>query len=104
MLLNIIKENFGDSVISCELMHPMVAANSDKHDTVKATNAKFGWGTKSGEDLIPLCDGLKLIKEISLNEIMKKYSVRGFMLRNLPLANKLNNRIAVLKLKGSNVH
>lgn len=104
MLLNIIKENFGDSVIICELMHPMVAANSDKHDTVKATNAKFGWGTKSGEDLIPLCDGLKLIKEISLNEIMKKYSVRGFMLRNLPLANKLNNRIAVLKLKGSNVH
>ena len=94
-LLTIIKDNFGDSVIICELMHPMVAANSDKHDTVRDTNAKFGWGTKSGEELVPLCDGLKLIREISLNEIMKKYTVRGFMLRNLPLANKLNNRIWV---------
>ena len=78
----------------------MIASNSDKHDTVKNTNAKFGWGTKSGEELVPLCDGLKLLKETSLNEIMKKYSVRGLLFRNLPVANKLNNRIAVFKLKG----
>lgn len=97
-ILNIIKESFGDCVIICELMHPMIAVNSDKHDTVKNTNAKFGWGTKSGEELVPLCDGLTLLKETSLNEIMKKYSVRGLLVRNLPVANKLNNRIAVFKL------
>lgn len=99
-VLNVIHDNFEDTVLLCELMHPLVAGNSDKHDTVKNTGAKFGWGTKSGEELMPLCDGLKLIKEISFNEVMKKYTIRGFLFAVMPVIHNFNDRLSVFKLKG----
>lgn len=98
--LNVIRDNFGDSVLLCELMHPIVAGNSGMHDTVKNTNAKFGWGTKTGEELVPLCDGLKFIKEISFNDVMKKYTVRGLLFSVIPVIRNFNDRLAVYKLKG----
>ena len=46
-LLNSITGSFGRGFLLAELMHPKMM-NEKMHDTVKNTNAKFGWGTVTG--------------------------------------------------------
>lgn len=94
-LLRIITTAFGEGVFIAELMHPMMAANSKHHDTIKDTNAVFGWGTRSGHELEEICPKLKLKQEESLNVIMKKYSIRGRLFNLLPGIRNMNDRIAV---------
>ena len=66
-----------------------------KHDTVKNTNAKFGWGTVTGRDLLPLDAKLTLINERSFWKEMKKYSLIGKI--GSVITGKLNNRLAVYR-------
>lgn len=98
-LVGILAEHFENGRFVCELMHPLMTGNGKYHDTVKDTNADFGWGTKSGHEIESLCDGIKLVNEISLNSVMKKYSVRGFLMSVIPGVKSLNNRIAIFKIK-----
>lgn len=65
------------------------------HDTVKNTNAKFGWGTKTGEELLFLDPKLTLISERSFWEKMKKYTAAGKI--GSVIAPKLNNRLAIYR-------
>lgn len=95
-ILNSITDYFEKGFILAELMHPKMM-NEKHHDTVKDTNAKFGWGTRSAEDLLPLDQKLKLLSEKSLWSEMKKYSIAGAI--GSIVAPKLNNRIAVFKWK-----
>lgn len=94
-VLKVLRNAFPNGFLVVELMHPMMTGNGKHHDTVKNTNASFGWGTKSGHELEELSKGLKLIQEDSLNTLMKKYTFRG-KLFNL-VAKNLNNRIALFK-------
>lgn len=93
-LLNSITDSFGRGFLLAELMHPRMM-NEKKHDTVKNTNAKFGWGTVTGRELLPLDEKLTLINERSFWEEMKKYSLIGKI--GSAVAGKLNNRLAVYK-------
>ena len=93
-VLNSITDSFGRGFLLVELMHPKMM-NEKMHDTVKNTNAKFGWGTVTGKDLIPLDTKLTLIKERSFWEEMKKYSLIGKI--GSVFAGKLNNRLAVYR-------
>ncbi len=93
-LLNRITGAFNKGLLLAELMHPKMM-NEKMHDTVKRTNAKFGWGTTSGEELCELDSKLMLIKETSFWEEVKKYSVFGKL--GSVLAKNLNNRLAVYK-------
>lgn len=99
-LIEIIADKFPEGIFDCELMHPAMTGGSKHHDTVKNTNAKFGWGTKSGHELEELNSSLQLVREESLNSIVKKYSAAGVLMASLPVIRKLNNRIAVFKVKG----
>ena len=94
-ILLILTDSFPSGYLVVELMHPLMAKNSKHHDTVKNTNATFGWGTKTGSELEELCPKIKLIKETSLNTVMKKYTIRGKFIATI--AKNLNNRIAVFK-------
>lgn len=95
-VLNSITDSFDRGFLLAELMHPKMM-NEKRHDTVKNTNAKFGWGTVTGRELLPLDDKLTLISERSFWEEMKKYSLIGKI--GSIVAGKLNNRLAVYKWK-----
>lgn len=88
---------FSDFIFVTELMAPFTSKMSKHHDTVKNTNASFGWGTKTGHDLEALCPGLKLITENSFNVEMKKYTIRGKLFASIPFIKEFNNRLAVFK-------
>ncbi|MEY8324887.1 2-dehydropantoate 2-reductase N-terminal domain-containing protein [Lachnospiraceae bacterium 54-11] len=93
-VLNSITGSFDRGFLLVELMHPKMM-NEKKHDTVKNTSAKFGWGTVTGRDLLPLDAKLMLINERSFWEEMKKYSLIGKI--GSVVAGKLNNRLAVYR-------
>lgn len=94
VILNSITASFDKGFLLAELMHPKMM-NEKMHDTVKNTNAKFGWGTETGKELLPLDTKLTLIKERSFWEEMKKYSLIGKI--GSVFAGKLNNRLAVYR-------
>ena len=93
-VLNSMTGSFDRGFLLVELMHPKMM-NEKKHDTVKNTSAKFGWGTVTGRDLLPLDAKLTLINERSFWEEMKKYSLIGKI--GSVVAGKLNNRLAVYR-------
>ncbi|MCM1023507.1 MAG: class I SAM-dependent methyltransferase [Prevotella sp.] len=93
-ILNNITNSFEKGFILAELMHPKMM-NEKRHDTVKNTNAKFGWGTRSGKDLLPLDPRLELVRENSFWDEMKKYTFVGVI--GSVAAPNLNNRLAVFK-------
>ncbi len=93
-LLNSLTVSFDRGFLLAELMHPKMM-NEKRHDTVKNINAKFGWGTVTGRDLLPLDAKLTLINERSFWEKMKKYSLIGKI--GSVIAGKLNNRLAVYR-------
>ena len=51
-VLNSITGYFDRGFLLVELMHPKMM-NEKKHDTVKNTSAKFGWGTVTGREIAP---------------------------------------------------
>ena len=48
-ILNNITDSFGRGFLLAELMHPKMMKEK-MHDTVKHTNAKFGWGSRTGKN------------------------------------------------------
>ncbi len=75
--LNILKSHFAQGTLIAEQNNPLMVKHQKYHDTVSKTNAVFRSGTWSAEELLPLCEGLRLIEEHSFNEEMKKHSIRG---------------------------
>ena len=93
--LNMLCDSFEHGYLLAELHCPILEKNSKHHDAVKHTNAKFGWGTKSAEEYIPLEPRMSVVSETSYNEEMKKYSVRGKLFALI--GKNMNNRLAVFK-------
>ena len=96
-ILNNITDSFDRGFLLAELMHPKMMKEK-MHDTVKHTNAKFGWGTRTGKELSELNPKLELIKESSFWDEMKKYTLVGKI--GSVLARDLNNRLSVYKWQG----
>ena len=91
-ILGILTDGFPKGCLLVELMHPKMM-NEKKHDTIKTTKAHFGWGTTSGEDLLPLNDSLRLMKEISISDEMK--AAGGLSKLFGMIIGKLNNRLDI---------
>ena len=96
-ILNNIIDSFGRGFLLAELMHPKMMKEK-MHDTVKHTNAKFGWGIRTGKELSELNPKLELIKESSFWDEMKKYMLVGKI--GSVLVKDLNNRLAVYRWQG----
>ena len=76
-LLTILKSSFAGGTLFAETNNPLMVKNQKYHDTVKNTKAVFKSGTKSGQELADLVQGIRLVEEHSFNEEMKKYSIRA---------------------------
>ena len=95
--LNMLCTSFKEGILLVELHSKWLEEHYDKHDTIKHTNAKIGWGTESGKDYEELDSRYKLLSEISYNEEMKKYTLRGKLFAIV--GKNVNNRLAVFKWK-----
>lgn len=93
-ILRILAESFPAGNLVVELMKPCMM-NEKRHQTVRKTNAKFGWGTNSGRELEILEPRMHLVSEHSFSEQMLQSTwtskVVGF------LFSKLNNRLALFR-------
>ncbi len=93
--LNVLCDAFPRGYLLAELHSPMLERHGKHHDAVKRTNAKFGWGTRSGRELLELEPRMELLSEESFNAEMRKYTIRG---RLFAIVGKnLNNRLAVYR-------
>ncbi len=70
-------------------------------DTLKSTNATFRWGTKTGRELETLCPGLTLMRENSLNDVMKTFTFFGWLFGTLLKIRDCNDRLAVFRYNRS---
>ena len=95
--MNMLCDSFEHGYLLAEVHSPFLEKNGKHHDSVKHTNAKFGWGTKSAREYLALEPRMKVISETSLNEEMKKYTIRGKLFAIV--GKKINNRLAVYKWK-----
>ncbi|MCD7808602.1 MAG: class I SAM-dependent methyltransferase [Erysipelotrichaceae bacterium] len=77
-----------------EMMRPSTM-DEKKHDTVKETNAKFGWGTTSGHEFEQLEPKMKLVSEHSFSEQMMKSTLISRIIGLV--SKKINNRIAIFE-------
>lgn len=93
-ILNNITDAFCGGFLLAELMHPKMM-NEKMHDTIRHTNAKFGWGTQSGKELLELDENLELLEEINFWQEAKKHTLAGKI--GSVLLKNLNNRLAVYK-------
>lgn len=93
-LLASLVNTFERGYLAAELMHPKMT-NTKRHDTVKNTKAVFGWGVENGHQLEQLQPQMTLKRETSLNEIMKKYTLRGRIFSII--CKNMNNRVALYK-------
>lgn len=91
-ILHILTDSFKTGVLIVELMNPCMM-NERRHQTVRKTNAKFGWGTTSGKELELLEPRMHFISENSISTQLMRYTwiskIIGLICRNF------NNRISV---------
>ncbi len=94
--LTLIKENFPNGGLLVAEQNPkMLANNTDKHDVVKNTNAKFLSGTDSAQEIADLVNGFMVIEEHSFHEETRKHTIRGKIFACL--MPKMNNRWATFE-------
>ena len=93
-ILNHLTSFFEKGFLVVEMMHPFMM-NEKRHETVKYTNAAFGWGTKSGKEFEALDSKMKLILEKSFSEQLKKSTLPSKIIGIL--TGKYNNRLAVFQ-------
>lgn len=91
--LNMLCDSFEHGYLLAELHSPLLEKHSKKHDAIRNTNAKFGWGTKSGKEYEEIEPRIHMISETSYNEEMEKYTLRGKLFAII--GKNMNNRLAV---------
>ncbi len=93
--LNMLCDCLPHGYLLSELHSPFLEKHGSHHDAIKHTNATFGWGTKSGKEYLELEPRLTYLSEVSYNEEMKKYSLRGKLFALV--GKNINNRMAVYR-------
>ena len=94
-ILNSLTASFSEGVLLVELMRQKMM-KEDMHDTVKHTNATFGWGIeKTGRELTMLNDQILFVGETTFSEQMKKDSFLSRILGTI--IGDMNNRLSVFE-------
>lgn len=96
-LLSILSAAFDEFTLLAELNPSIMIKHAKLHDTVKNTGADFRWGLDHGKDLEAMCPGLTLLRENSFNDVMKRWTFRGWLLGNLPKIKEFNDRLAIYR-------
>lgn len=95
-ILDMISDNFTKGFLVVELMR-QAAMKEKLHETVRNTNAKFGWGCRNGHAIEELNRKFKLLSETSFSEQMQKSTLISKILGTVIY--KFNNRLAVFRWK-----
>ncbi len=96
-VLKILTDNFKDGFLLAEVMRQKMMKEK-MHDTVKHTNAVFGWGIdKSAMELRELCGKLSFVSETSFSEQMKEDGLKSRLMGTI--IGNLNNRLSVFGWK-----
>ena len=94
-ILNSLTASFSEGVLLVELMRQNMM-KEDLHDTVKHTNATFGWGIeKTGEELTLLNGAISFVSETTFSEQMKKGRLMSRILGSI--IGDMNNRLSVFE-------
>lgn len=93
-ILDIISKSFKHGYLVVELMNQKIM-KENMHETVKHTNAKFGWGCKNGHALEELNKRFSLLSENSFSKQMQKSTLKSKIIGTIVY--KFNNRLAVFK-------
>ena len=93
-ILHHLASYFEQGLLLVELMRPSMM-DERRHDTVKHTNAKFGWGTTSGKELESLEPRMSLVSEHSFSEQMMQSTLISRIIGLVSM--KINNRLAVFQ-------
>lgn len=93
-VLDILTERFPHGYLVVEMMRSSMI-DEKKHETVKHTNAKFGWGTDSGKEFEALNPKMRLLSEHSFAEQLRKSTPIARLIGIVSA--KINNRIAVFQ-------
>lgn len=94
-LFFILSSAFDEFTLLAELNSTIMINQERLHDTVKHTGAVFRWGLDHGKDLETMCSGLVMLQENSFNDVMKKWTFRGWLFGTLPKLRELNDRLAI---------
>lgn len=78
-----------------EIMSPTVAGKVEEK-SIKASNAKFTWGAKTGKELEQLAPGLSFQTDHSLMEAMPNIYPIYKVIGKVPFIRNLSYKIAVL--------
>lgn len=95
-IFEVISNRFNKVTVFVETMNPIVVKRI-KEKSIDASNAKFTWGVKNGEELAKLLTNFRLIEERSLVEGMAAFKPIYKFLRKIPLVRNISNRIVVLR-------
>ncbi len=95
-ILAIIDGKFSKVTVYMEIITPLVVGK-DVEKSIKASNAKFTWGAKSGKELESLVPSLKYQNDRSLVEVMEDIYPIYKVIGKIPFIRNLSNKISVLK-------
>lgn len=95
-ILDIISDKFKYGYLIVELMNQSVM-KENMHETVKYTDARFGWGCKNGHALEELNGRFELLSENSFSKQMQKSTLISKIIGTIIY--KFNNRLAVFMWK-----
>lgn len=93
-ILNNLTNTYDHGYLVVELMKQSMM-HENLHETVRHTNAKFGWGNDSGLELIKLDPKLELLEEVSFSTQLKKSTIKSRILGLI--IGKKNNRMALFR-------
>lgn len=95
-ILSIIDQTFSNVTVYMEIMSPLVVGKIEEK-SIKASDAKFTWGAKSGKKLEELVPSLQYQNDRSLVETMEVIYPIYKALGKIPFIRNLSNKISVLK-------
>ncbi|NLO84730.1 MAG: hypothetical protein GX096_04770 [Clostridiales bacterium] len=94
-ILQIIDSHFKNATVFLEIMSPMVAGKVQEK-SIKASNAKFTWGVKSGKELEPLAPSFTFQADHSRMETMPDIYPVYKVIGKVSFTRNLSNKITVL--------
>lgn len=95
-ILGIIAARFYKAKVIMEFMNPWVVGHV-KEKSIEASQAKFTWGARSGEEIAALCPVVRWVEDVSLVDGMKELYPIYRVIGKIPALRNLSNKLAVLE-------
>lgn len=96
-LLGVIREQFDDATVLMECISPLWVSRQGVERSIRDTGAKFKWGANSFDDLGPLADGFRKIKDDDILRGMEAIQPAYRLFDWLPPVKKAAEKILIFE-------